>query len=51
MTLNKPVNDPAFKLLRKFFNDEFKGHPAVSLIVKNDTPVFTSSHAAFFSPR
>jgi hypothetical protein len=49
--LNKPVNDPTFKLLGMFFNDEFKRHPAVSLILKNDALVFTSSRAAFFSPR
>ena len=49
--LNKPVNDPTFKLLGKYFNDEFKGHPAVSWIPKKDTPAFTSNHAAFFSTR
>ena len=51
MMLNKPVNDPTRKLLLKLFNVEFKGHPAVSLIMKNDTTVFTSSHAVFFSLR
>jgi hypothetical protein len=51
MMLNKPVDDPTFKLLGKFFNDEFKRHPAFLLILKNNTPAFTFHHAAFFSTR
>ena len=50
MMSNKPVDDPTFKLLGMSFNDEFKMHPAFSLIPKNDTPAFTSNNAAFFSP-
>lgn len=38
------------KLVRRFLDREFKGHPAVSAILKNDPPVFTSNHAAFFAP-
>ncbi len=37
------------KLVRQFLDDEFKRHPAVAAILKNDPPVFTSNHAAFFS--
>jgi radical SAM superfamily enzyme YgiQ (UPF0313 family) len=36
------------KLVRQFLESEFKKHPAVSAIMKNDPPVFTSNHAAFF---
>jgi len=39
------------KLVRQFLDSEFKRHSAVSLILKNDPPVFTSNHAAFFLPR
>jgi radical SAM superfamily enzyme YgiQ (UPF0313 family) len=39
------------KLVRQFLEGEFKRHRAVSLILKNDPPVFTSNHAAFFLPR
>jgi hypothetical protein len=34
--------------VRQFLENEFKKHPAISAIVKNDPPVFTSNHAAFF---
>jgi Radical SAM superfamily len=34
--------------VRKFLDTEFKRHPAVSAILKNDPPIFTSNHAAFF---
>ncbi len=37
------------KLVRKFLDTEFKRHPAVAAILKNDPPVFTSNHAAFFA--
>src|SRR3990172_2327931 len=37
------------KLVRQFLDDEFKRHPAVAAILKNDPPVFTSNHAAFFA--
>ncbi|HUI68753.1 MAG TPA: radical SAM protein [Nitrospirota bacterium] len=39
------------KEVRQFLDNEFKRHPVVSLILKKDPPVFTSNHAAFFSPR
>jgi hypothetical protein len=35
--------------MRKFLDNEFKKHPAVSAILKNAPPVFTSNHAAFFA--
>ena len=38
------------KEVRQFLDNEFKRHPAVSLILKKDPPIFTSNHAAFFSP-
>ena len=34
--------------VRLFLGNEFKRHPAVSAILKNDPPVFTSNHAPFF---
>jgi hypothetical protein len=37
------------KEVRRFLEAEFKRHPAVSAILKNDPPVFTSNHAAFFT--
>jgi hypothetical protein len=37
------------KGVRQFLDNEFKRHPAVSLILKNDPPTFTSNHAAFFA--
>jgi len=37
------------KMVRRFLDSEFKKHPAVSAILKNDPPVFTSNHAAFFT--
>jgi radical SAM superfamily enzyme YgiQ (UPF0313 family) len=36
------------KLVRQFLEKEFKRNSAVALILKNDPPVFTSNHAAFF---
>jgi hypothetical protein len=36
------------KAVRRFLDVEFKKHPAVSLILKRDPPIFTSNHAAFF---
>jgi radical SAM superfamily enzyme YgiQ (UPF0313 family) len=37
------------KAVRRFLDSEFKKHPAISPIVLNDPPVFTSNHAAFFT--
>jgi hypothetical protein len=37
------------KVVRRFLDGEFRKHPAVSAILKNDPPVFTSNHAAFFA--
>jgi len=37
------------KVVRSFLDGEFRKHPAVSAILKNDPPVFTSNHAAFFA--
>lgn len=34
--------------VRLFLENEFTRHPAVSNILKNDPPVFTSNHAPFF---
>jgi radical SAM superfamily enzyme YgiQ (UPF0313 family) len=36
------------KRVRMFLENEFKKHPAVSAILKNEPPVFTSNHAPFF---
>ncbi len=36
------------KQVRLFLDNEFKRHPAVSRILKNDPPIFTSNHASFF---
>jgi hypothetical protein len=38
------------KEVRRFLHAEFKRHPAVAAIMKNDPPVFTSNHAPFFTP-
>jgi radical SAM superfamily enzyme YgiQ (UPF0313 family) len=35
--------------VRQFLDREFKRHPAVAAILRNDPPVFTSSHAAVFA--
>jgi len=37
------------RAVRRFLDIEFKKHPAVSAILKNDPPIFTSNHAAFFT--
>lgn len=37
------------KLVRRFLDDEFKKHPAVAAILRNDPPLFTSNHAPFFA--
>ncbi len=37
--------------VRRFLDLEFKRHPAVSAILRNDPPVFTSNHAALFAMR
>lgn len=34
--------------VRRFLDEEFKRHKAVASILKNDPPIFTSNHAAFF---
>jgi radical SAM superfamily enzyme YgiQ (UPF0313 family) len=39
------------KEVRQFLDNEFKRHPVISKILKKDPPIFTSNHAAFFSPR
>jgi len=36
------------KKVRLFLDREFKRHPAVSAILKQEVPVFTSNHAPFF---
>lgn len=36
------------KIVRQFLDNEFKKHKAVSAIIKNDPPIFTSNHAPFF---
>ncbi|MEW6713603.1 MAG: radical SAM protein [Nitrospirota bacterium] len=36
------------KQVRQFLENEFKKHPSISAILKNDPPVFTSNHAPFF---
>jgi len=36
-------------LVRQFLDHEFKRHPAVASILKNDPVVFTSNHAPFFA--
>jgi len=37
------------KSVRRFLDNEFKRHPAIAGILKNDPPFFTSNHAAFFA--
>lgn len=37
--------------VRMFLENEFKRHPAISSIIRNDPPVFTSNHAPFFVMR
>jgi hypothetical protein len=37
------------KQVRQFLDNEFKKHPAISSILKNNPPLFTSNHAAFFA--
>jgi radical SAM superfamily enzyme YgiQ (UPF0313 family) len=34
--------------VRRFLDHEFRRHPAISAILKNEIPVFTSNHAPFF---
>ena len=36
------------KQVRQFLENEFKKNPSISMILKNDPPVFTSNHAPFF---
>jgi len=36
------------KQVRGFLDKEFKRDPAVAAILRNDPPLFTSNHAAFF---
>ncbi|MBN1382629.1 MAG: radical SAM protein [Deltaproteobacteria bacterium] len=35
--------------VRQFLDKEFKRHPAIAAILKNDPPFFTSNHAPFFN--
>jgi hypothetical protein len=35
------------KKVRRFLEHEFKRHPAISAIIRNDPPLFTSNHAPF----
>jgi hypothetical protein len=35
--------------VRQFLDKEFKRHPAISQIIRQDPPVFTSNHAPFFA--
>jgi hypothetical protein len=37
------------RAVRRFLDVEFKRHPAVAAVLKNDPPIFTSNHAAFFA--
>lgn len=37
------------KEVRRFLDAEFKKHPAVSTILKNEPPIMSSDHAAFFT--
>ena len=37
------------RAVRHFLNTEFKRHPAIAAIVRNDPPYFSSNHAPFFS--
>ncbi|MFH1021224.1 MAG: radical SAM protein [Pseudomonadota bacterium] len=36
------------KEIRRFLDQEFKRHPAITRILHRDPPLFTSNHAAFF---
>jgi len=36
------------KAVRRFLEGEFRKHPAVAAILKQDPPAFTSNHAPFF---
>jgi radical SAM superfamily enzyme YgiQ (UPF0313 family) len=36
-------------LVRQFLDKEFRRHPAVSSIMRNDPPIFTSNHAPFWA--
>jgi radical SAM superfamily enzyme YgiQ (UPF0313 family) len=38
------------KQVRQFLDSEFKRNRAISSILRNDPPVFTSNHASFFAP-
>ena len=37
------------KAVRRFLDGEFRRHPAIASILRNDPPYFTSNHAAFFA--
>ncbi len=37
--------------VRQFLDKEFKRHPAVAAILRNEPPVFTSNHAPFFAAK
>jgi hypothetical protein len=34
--------------VRRFLEGEFKRHPAIAAIVRNDPPYFSSNHAPLF---
>jgi hypothetical protein len=36
--------------VRRFIEKQFKKHPAIQPIIRRDPPIFTSNHAAFFTP-
>jgi hypothetical protein len=36
--------------VRQFIEKQFKRHPAIQTIIRRDPPLFTSNHAAFFTP-
>lgn len=37
--------------VRRFLEHEFKRHPAIAAVIRNDPPEFTSNHAPFFCSR
>ncbi len=54
LSLYTDFNHPAGwnrKQVRLFLENEFRRHPVISAIVRNDPPYFTSNHAPFFCSR
>jgi hypothetical protein len=37
--------------VRRFVEKQFKKHPSIQPIIRRDPPIFTSNHAAFFTPK